>query len=155
MTEAARSFYEHVKELVPPGKYRARIDSVYDGDTVWATVDSLNIKIKIRLAEINTAEIKGGTEETRAVARSQREFVRSLIEGEEVIVKISGLDKFFRHLGSIYVPEAIWSKVDWVGQTLQSGSVAKIIHDDGLYFNLSTFMLNAGICGRYITKKDK
>lgn len=76
-----------------PMKGEAKVISVYDGDTCWLKIDTNNpeasqdlplpnrnfVKVNVRLAIIDTPEIKGGTEESREKARNARDFLRQLI----------------------------------------------------------------------------
>ena len=68
--------------------YKALITSVYDGDTVTATVDlGLFIKkekVKIRLYGIDAPELRG---ETLEKGRESRDFLRSLILDEEIVIQ--------------------------------------------------------------------
>lgn len=85
--------------------YTAKIVSVYDGDTMTAEVDlgfNVKMKMKLRLAEINTPELRGEEKEAGIVAR---DYVRELVLGKEVIFESvkdkSG--KYGRYLAKIYV----------------------------------------------------
>ena len=82
--------------------YNAIIAAVYDGDTATADVDlGFNVwakKSKLRFYGIDTAELRGGTEETKAAAVSARDFVREKILGKEVRVKSLGKGKYGRYL---------------------------------------------------------
>lgn len=61
----------------------AKVVKVYDGDTVTLVWHSEKydtfIKKSCRLGNYNTAEIKGGTETTRATAIEARDYLTSLI----------------------------------------------------------------------------
>lgn len=71
-------------------QYYAHVDSVYDGDTITATVElGFHVqmqKLKFRLYGINTPEIRGGTEETKAAGRAARDRLRELILGKRVLL---------------------------------------------------------------------
>jgi len=91
--------------------YRARVTEVYDGDTVTADVDlgfmmSLR-KLKVRLLGIDTAEMKGGTSESKARATQARDWLRSQILGKEIYLESKGLDKYGRWLGRIHTPAGL------------------------------------------------
>ena len=61
--------------------YRAKLDRVVDGDTVDLFVDlgfNIWIKDRFRLLDIDTPELRGGTEQTKAAARKAKEFVENL-----------------------------------------------------------------------------
>ena len=60
--------------------YRALVTSVWDGDTITATIDlglyTKKEKVKIRLYGINAPELKG---KTLKDARKSRDFLRGLV----------------------------------------------------------------------------
>ena len=86
--------------------YDAHILSVYDGDTVTATVDLgfkvSAIKVKLRLYGINTPEIRGGTEATKLAAREARDYVKEQTLGKRVRMKSLGKGKYGRYLSIIW-----------------------------------------------------
>ncbi len=86
--------------------YDAEILSVYDGDTVTATVDLgfkvSAIKVKLRLYGVNTPEIRGGTETTKLAAREARDYVKTQILGKKVRMKSLGKGKYGRYLAIIW-----------------------------------------------------
>ncbi len=92
--------------------YKAYVTKVYDGDTVTVDFDLglgvMMMKQTIRLYGINTPELRGSDEE-KAKGRAARDFLRSYILGEHVLIKTykkkSGDDKkgkYGRWLGVIY-----------------------------------------------------
>ena len=88
--------------------YRARVLSVYDGDSFHAAVDlGMNIEQKdlmIRLAGIDAPEIRG---DERPEGLKAEEFLRGLIGGEEVILRTYKDDtgKYGRYYAEVYVPQ--------------------------------------------------
>lgn len=86
--------------------YKALITSVYDGDTVTATLDlGLFIKkekVKIRLSGINAPELRG---ETLEQGRKSRDFLRSLILNKEVIIQTikDGKGKYGRYIAKVWL----------------------------------------------------
>ena len=98
-------------------EYRARAledKDVYDGDTVTLEVDlgfhASMRKMKFRLLGIDTPELRGGTDETKAAARAARDYLRKLIVGKELKIKtfkssnyIDKKGKYGRWLCIIYV----------------------------------------------------
>ena len=85
--------------------YKARIESVYDGDTLSATIDvgfGLSINVKIRLAEVNTPEIRGVDKETKKKGLEARDFVRNLCLNQEVFINTVKKDKYGRYLAEIW-----------------------------------------------------
>ena len=68
--------------------YRAKVVSVYDGDTLRADVD-LGMKTwvrneKFRLARINAPELRGAD---RQKGLASRDYLRELILGKEVVLE--------------------------------------------------------------------
>jgi micrococcal nuclease len=89
--------------------YRARVVDVYDGDTVTVDVDlgfSMSLrKLKVRLSGIDAAEMRGGTNESRARAVLARDWLRSQILGKEIYLESKGIDKYGRWLGRIHTQD--------------------------------------------------
>lgn len=86
--------------------YDAIITSVYDGDTATADIDlGFNIwakNSKLRFFGIDTAELRGGTEETKAAAVEARDYVREKILNQKVRIKSLGKGKYGRYLAIIW-----------------------------------------------------
>lgn len=71
----------------PPYTYKAKIIRVIDGDTMEVLVDLgmyVKMTITIRLFGIDTPEIRG---EEREEGLKVKDYVKSLIEGKEVLIK--------------------------------------------------------------------
>lgn len=84
--------------------YTAKVESIYDGDTVRLTVD-LGFSIKMhketfRLYGIDTPELRG---EEREAGLKARDWLREQILGEDVIVKTykDKKGKYGRYLAEI------------------------------------------------------
>ena len=72
--------------------YRAKIISVYDGDTVTALVDlgfGISTKIKVRLKGINTPELRGPIEE-KVKGIAAREFLKGKVLNKDIVIKNPG-----------------------------------------------------------------
>jgi micrococcal nuclease len=86
--------------------YDAIITSVYDGDTATADIDlGFNVwakKSKLRFYGIDTAELRGGTEETKAAGIEARDYVREKILNKKVRLKSLGKGKYGRYLAIIW-----------------------------------------------------
>jgi len=87
-----------------PYTYKAKVTKVYDGDTITVNIDlgfylSWNEQV-IRLARINTAEIKGAEREE---GLKVRDIVASLILDKEVTIKTikDKKEKYGRYLAEI------------------------------------------------------
>ena len=89
--------------------YKAKILSVYDGDTVTADIQLgfyvIAHKVKLRLYGINTPEIRGGTAETKKAGITARDWLREQILDKEVTLKSFGKGKYGRWLVDIYLDE--------------------------------------------------
>ena len=86
--------------------YRALVTSVYDGDTLTADIDlGFSIVMRgqtIRLARINTPEIRGSGAESGI---KSRDALRSKVLGKSVILKTikDTREKYGRWLGEIWI----------------------------------------------------
>lgn len=86
-------------------EYKAKITSVYDGDTITAEVDlGFNIKIteKFRLNGLNAPEVKG---EEKGDGLISRDRLRDKILGKEVTIKTfkDSTEKYGRYIAEIYL----------------------------------------------------
>lgn len=92
--------------------YKATIRSVYDGDSCRIDLD-LGMGVwmhnqSVRLYGIDTAEIRGGTPETKALGNLAKDYLKNeLPEGSTVLLRtyIDKRGKFGRVLASIYKQE--------------------------------------------------
>jgi len=86
--------------------YKAKITSVYDGDTCSADIDlGLGIWLhgeKLRLLRINAPELRG---DTAAVGAASRDFLKSLILSKEVLIQTikDRKEKYGRYLAEIWL----------------------------------------------------
>lgn len=89
--------------------YKARVVSVYDGDTVRVDIDlGLNTWIRnepIRLSRINAPEVRGASREAGLKAR---DFLRSLILKKQVFLQTlkDKKGKYGRYIGEIWLADA-------------------------------------------------
>ncbi len=97
--------------------YKAKIVSVYDGDTCRADIDlGLHTWIrneKLRLLRINAPELRG---KERQAGLSSRDFLRELILNKEVIIQTvkDRKGKYGRYLAEIWVEQekGVWVNVN-------------------------------------------
>ena len=88
--------------------YKAFVTGVYDGDSITVDIDlGLNIWThaqKIRLANINTPELRGDEREAGLISR---DWLRNKILGKEIILKIikDKKGKYGRWIGEIWLDE--------------------------------------------------
>lgn len=89
------------------------IHSVYDGDTFRAYLpDGKNKSERIRLRDVDTAEIQGKCQFEINEAIKARDFVRQyLASAGQVKLKNTGRDKYNRLLADVYVDEVNLSHV--------------------------------------------
>lgn len=121
-------FFLEVAIMEREYQYSAVILDVYDGDTVTAEVDlgfSVKMKMKIRLAEIDTPEIRG---EERPAGLIVRDYVRELLLGKEVMIETikDKTGKYGRYLAFIYIPQ-----------------------EDEFFLNLNEHLVQEGMATRY------
>ncbi len=87
--------------------YKAEILSVYDGDTVTATIDlgfcAFLYKVKLRLHGIDTPEMRASDPDEKAKAYAARDFVRERVLGRTVQMKSLGKGKYGRYLSILWV----------------------------------------------------
>jgi micrococcal nuclease len=86
-------------------EYRAKVISIYDGDTLTAEVDlGFNIKIteKFRLSGLNAPELRG---EERGDGLISRDKLRDKILGKKVVIKTFKdiTEKYGRYIAEIYL----------------------------------------------------
>jgi len=88
--------------------YKAKVVSVYDGDTVRVDIDlGLNIFVRneaVRLSRINAPELKG---ETHGRGLAARDYLRQRVADKEVLLQTEKDDKekYGRYLAEIWLPE--------------------------------------------------
>ena len=86
--------------------YKATVKKIVDGDTIDVVID-LGFKIyaehRLRLARINTPELKAKDESVRASAIKAKEFVSNLLLNKEVIITTSKTDIYGRYLAEVVV----------------------------------------------------
>jgi endonuclease YncB( thermonuclease family) len=111
-----QSFQDLINNILPPGTYRGRVVKVYDGDTFWIAVDHNGalFRTKIRMRNIDTPEIRGGTPDTKKQATDARDLVAAIILHEIVTITITGMCKYGRHLAFVYPSGDTWkAKMGW------------------------------------------
>ena len=95
--------------------YRATVLTVYDGDTCTVDIDlGLNVwirKEKLRLHRINAPELRG---KDREVGLKSRDFLRSQIEGKEIILQTikDKREKYGRYLAEIWLEDKNGAKIN-------------------------------------------
>lgn len=86
---------------------KVELASVYDGDTFRV---HLSCKygvfcktIPIRVRGVDCPEIKGGSAETKALAKKAKAFTKNFLKGGKILLRNCGRDKYFRLLCDVKV----------------------------------------------------
>lgn len=86
---------------------KVELASVYDGDTFRV---HLSCKygvfcktIPIRVRGVDCPEIKGGSAETKALAKQAKAFTKNFLKGGKILLRNCGRDKYFRLLCDVKV----------------------------------------------------
>jgi len=80
--------------------YKAQVVKVVDGDTIDVSVNldfNVSVKIRVRLAGINTPEMKDKDEEQRKLAQQAKEFVDQYLF-KTVTIVIKNKDIYGRYI---------------------------------------------------------
>jgi len=107
--------------------YKAKVTSVYDGDTCTVDIDlGLHTWVsgeKIRLNRINAPELKGSD---KAKGLKSRDFLRSKIDGKEIVIQTikDAKEKYGRYLGEIWLEESKGNFIN-INDLLVRGGFAK------------------------------
>jgi endonuclease YncB( thermonuclease family) len=118
------------RELAMPDVgMNATVERVIDGDTFVAVVDlgyDVMIRARIRLAGVDTPELKGGSEEERARAVEAKDFVTGLILGRQVRIRALKKDSFGRHVSLVWYGDGQRNLSD---DLLERGLARKYVRD--------------------------
>lgn len=98
--------YKDTIPFIPPIIY-AKVIKVYDGDTITVAskmpfTDSPIYRFSVRLAHIDSPEIKGQSNKETKLAIISRNALHKLIFGKVVELKNNGKEKYGRLLADIY-----------------------------------------------------
>jgi len=89
-------------------EYSAKITDVYDGDSITAIVDLgfelFTIK-KLRLAGIDTPELKSSMMLEKELARQARDYLKGLVLNKDVRIVTYKKGKYGRYLADVYISE--------------------------------------------------
>jgi endonuclease YncB( thermonuclease family) len=118
--------YQNTQEFTLKGmKCWAKCVKVYDGDTIHLAlnIDGNIRRIKCRLAEIDTAEIRSNEKSEKDFAEKAKNRMIELINQNKLIwIHINGIDKYGRNLVTIYMD------ID------ESKSINQLMIDEGLAY---------------------
>lgn len=95
VTSLAQDSYEY--------KYKAKIISVYDGDTCTAEIDlgfNITLTEKLRFHGIDAPEVRGSERREGLISRDR---LRDKILNQQVIIKTHKKGKYGRYIAEIYL----------------------------------------------------
>jgi len=86
----------------------SKVHNVYDGDTITVDIygypDVVGKKIGVRIAGIDTPELRGKCVTEKKLAIKAKEYVAMIVKtGKVVVLKNVQRDKYFRVLADVYV----------------------------------------------------
>lgn len=98
--------YKNTIKFIPPVMF-GKVVKVYDGDTITiasklSIPDSPVYRFSVRLAGIDSAEIKGETNAEKTIAIQSRDALHKLIFGKIVTLKDVSIEKYGRILATVY-----------------------------------------------------
>jgi len=91
-----------------PYSYFGVVTSVYDGDTITATLQlgfGISYEMKLRLLGIDTKEIRNKNLEEKRLAIKTRDFVREKILNKKVKIKTYKKGKYGRYLVDVFLDD--------------------------------------------------
>ena len=86
---------------------KVELASVYDGDTIRVYL-ACNYRvfckaIPIRVRGVDCPEIRGGSAETKELAKQAKAFTKNFLKGGKILLRNCGRDKYFRLLCDVKV----------------------------------------------------
>ena len=129
--------------------YRAKVISVYDGDTVTLEVDlgfNVKIKEKFRLLGINAPEVRG---KEKVEGKKSRDYLRAFLKGREVHVATmkDRKGKYGRYLATLvaWIPDS-----EAAGMPLATSDVMLTKGEKHFGVNVNEWLVQYG----YAEKRD-
>lgn len=92
---------------------KAYITSVYDGDTITASIFCFGdyYLFRVRVNGVDTPEMRGHSEDEKKRARAAKEFVKGLVLEKFVTLQCKDWDKYGRLLADVILPEGNLSEL--------------------------------------------
>lgn len=89
-------------------KTKCKVISVYDGDTITVRVSfrGKDFKTKVRLAKIDTPEIRTKNTEEKKAGQDAKKFLDDLISKKYIWIHFQKNDKYGRPLGVLYLTKS-------------------------------------------------
>lgn len=87
------------------GPYHVQVVRVIDGDTLELDIlltDHLTQRVRLRLRDVDTPELRGGQACEKKAAKAASQFVRSWVREATLTVTLFGRDRYGRELGSLH-----------------------------------------------------
>lgn len=96
--------YDNCKSFIPPVKY-GKVIKVYDGDTITIASEIYGelYRFQVRLAGIDTPEIKTKNENEKILAQRAKNALNDMIGNKIVELKNVNYDKYGRILADVYL----------------------------------------------------
>lgn len=97
--------YAELERFVPPVHY-ARSVKVYDGDTLWVAAPlypGVTVRVCVRMLGYDAPEKRSKNAAEKELAQAARDHLAALVDGALLRVESSGLDKYGRLLGTLYI----------------------------------------------------
>ena len=96
------------QESIPAQNFnKVELASVYDGDTfrvyLACRYHVFCRSIPIRVRGIDCPEIRGGTAQTKALAKQAKKFTKNFLTSGKILLRNCGRDKYFRLLCDVKV----------------------------------------------------
>lgn len=108
--------------------YKAKVISVYDGDTITCMLDlgfNIHVREKFRLYGIDTPEIKTKDIQEKKEGYRSKARLEELIKDKEIYIKVLKKGKFGRWVSKIYLTEADMLIDNSINQLLIKEGLAK------------------------------
>jgi micrococcal nuclease len=99
--------YKNTTEFIPP-IHCGKVVKVYDGDTITVASklpydNSPIYRFHVRIAKIDTPEIKGHGDAEKAIAIKSRDALHALIYGKMVLLSNTSSEKYGRILADVWI----------------------------------------------------
>jgi micrococcal nuclease len=101
----------------PPAEYRGKVVRVIDGDTIVVDVDLgfyIWTRIHLRLAGIDTPELRSKDPDEKLRAQEAKAFVESLVDCRWILFRPQKGKSFDRWVGSVSYAEEVSGYTAWV-----------------------------------------
>ena len=108
--------------------YKAKVISVYDGDTITCMLDlgfNIHVREKFRLYGIDTPEIRTKDLQEKKEGYRSKARLEELIKNKEIYIKVLKKGKFGRWVSKIYLTENDMLGDNSVNQLLIKEGLAK------------------------------